>query len=138
MLHRDLAAFVVRHGLHPGFGALHSARDGAQACVSDLIEEFRAPLVEGLAVYLFNNRVLSRADFLTTDAPDGQPGAAVCRIQATGRDRLIRGYEGWLDRAVKGPSGQKMLWRRVMQAQVVAYARHALGEAPYQPFILDY
>lgn len=138
MLHRDLAAFVVRHGLHPGFGALHSARDGAQACVSDLIEEFRAPLVEGLAVYLFNNRVLSRADFLTTDAPDGQPGTAVCRIQATGRDRLIRGYEGWLDRAVKGPSGQKMLWRRVMQAQVVAYARHALGEAPYQPFILDY
>ncbi len=138
MLHRDLAAFVVRHGLHPGFGALHSARDGAQACVSDLIEEFRAPLVEGLAVYLFNNRVLSRADFLTTDAPDGQPGAAVCRIQTTGRDRLIRGYEGWLDRAVKGPSGQKMLWRRVMQAQVVAYARHALGEAPYQPFILDY
>lgn len=137
MLHRDLAAFVVRHGLHPGFGALHSARDGAQACVSDLIEEFRAPLVEGLAVYLFNNRILSRADFLTTN-PDGQPATAVCRIQSAGRDRLIRGYEGWLDRAVKGSSGRKMLWRWVMQAQVVAYARHALGEAPYRPFILDY
>lgn len=143
VLHRDLAAFVVRHGLHPGFGALHSARDGAQACVSDLIEEFRAPLVEGLAVYLFNNRILSRADFLTShapdgDAPDGQPRAAVCRIQSAGRDRLIRGYEGWLDRAVTGPSGKKMLWRRAMQAQVVAYARHALGEEPYRPFILDY
>lgn len=136
VLHRDLAAFVVRHGLHPGFGALHSPRDGAQACVSDLIEEFRAPLVEGLAVYLFNNRILTRADFLTQ--PDDADGTRLCRIQTGGRDRLIREYEGWLDRVVKGPTGQRMLWRRVMQAQAVAYARHALGEAPYRPFIMDY
>lgn len=131
VLHRDLAAFVTRHGLHPGFGALHTPRDGAQACVSDLIEEFRAPLAEGLAVYLFNNRVLSREHFLTSE--DG-----VCRIQSAGRDRLIRGYESWLDRPVKGPTRASMLWRRVMEAQVVAYARHALGEAEYQPFVMDY
>lgn len=136
VLHRDLAAFVVRHGLHPGFGALHTPRDGAHACVSDLIEEFRAPLVEGLAVYLFNNRILSREHFLTGE--DGADGDGICRIQSDGRDRLIRGYEGWLDRAVKGPSGDRMLWRRVMEAQVVAYARHALGEAEYQPFVMDY
>lgn len=135
-LHRDLAAFVVRHGLHPGFGALHTPRDGAQACVSDLIEEFRAPLAEGLAVYLFNNRILSREHFLTGE--DGADRGGVCRIQSEGRDRLIRGYESWLDRAVKGPGGGAMLWRRVMEAQVVAYARHALGDGPYQPFTIDY
>lgn len=136
VLHRDLAAFVVRHGLHPGFGALHTARDGAQAGVSDLIEEFRAPLVEGLAVYLFNNRILSREHFLTGE--NGPDGGKVCRIQSEGRDRLIRGYERWLDRAVRGPGGGAMLWRRVMEAQVVAYARHALGEAEYQPYVIDY
>jgi CRISPR-associated protein Cas1 len=132
LLTRDVAALADRHGLHPGFGALHSARDGHQACVYDLVEEFRAPLVEGLTVYLVNNRMLRPPQFGT--APDGG-----CRIGREAARAMIRGYEAWLDRPVKSPrGGRRVLWRRLVEEQAVAYAAHVGGGEPYRPYVMDY
>jgi CRISPR-associated protein Cas1 len=132
LLHRDLAALAQRHGLHPGFGALHGTRDRHQGCVSDLIEEFRAPLLEGLAVYLVNNRILVPAMFIPRDDDTWS-------IAAAGHQRMIRGYEHWLDRRVRSPrSGRSILWRRLLEEQVVAYAQHVCGKAPYQAYAMDY
>jgi CRISPR-associated protein Cas1 len=132
LLTRDLYALVQRHGLHPGFGALHSAADGSDACVYDLLEEFRAPLCEGLAVYLFNNRALHETMFKQLE--DG-----TCRLAKDGHGPVIRGYEGWIERDIKSPRTKRNLtWRRLMEEQVVAYARHCRGEEPYQPYAMDY
>jgi CRISPR-associated protein Cas1 len=132
LLHRDLAALAQRHGLHPGFGALHGTRDRHQGCVSDLIEEFRAPLLEGLAAYLVNNRFLVPAMFIPRDDDTWS-------IAAAGHQRMIRGYEHWLDRQVHSPrSGRSVLWRRVLEEQVVAYAQHVCGKAPYRAYAMDY
>ena len=132
LLTRDMAVLVERHGLHPGFGALHQARNGHQACVYDLVEEFRAPLVEGLMVYLINNRMLRPEMFTVTE--DGG-----CRIGRDAARALIRGYEFWLDRPIKSPrSGRRVLWRRLVEEQVVAYADHVDGGEPYRPYVMDY
>jgi CRISPR-associated protein Cas1 len=130
MLHRDVAALALRHGLHPGFGALHAARDGHEGCVSDLVEEFRAPLVEGFALYLVNNEVLASEMFFMEEGR--------CSLVALGVQRLIRAYERWLDRPVVSPrSGRRILWRRLIEEQVVAYARHCRGEQRYQAYEMD-
>jgi CRISPR-associated protein Cas1 len=132
LLHRDIAALAQRHGLHPGFGVLHGTRDRHQGCVSDLIEEFRAPLVEGLAAYLVNNRELVPEMFVRRD----QGGWA---IVTAGHQRIIRGYERWLNRKVRSPrSGRDVLWRRLLEEQIVAYARHVGGGAPYRPYAMDH
>ena len=132
LLTRDVRALVERHGLHAGFGALHSARDGHRACVYDLVEEFRAPLVEGLMVYLVNNRMV-RPDMIG-EAPGGG-----CRIGREAARALIRGYEAWLDRPIKSPrSDRRVLWRRLIEEQVVAYAAHVSGHDPYRPYVMDY
>lgn len=132
LLARDVFALALRHGLHPGFGALHSAGDGQQACVYDLMEEFRAPLAEGLAVYLFNNRIVQEEMFATLS--DG-----TVRLGREGHPPIIRGYEHWLDRDIKSPrSGNRMQWRRLMEEQVVAYANHCRGKEPYRPYTMDY
>jgi CRISPR-associated protein Cas1 len=132
LLGRDLFALALRHGLHPGFGALHSASDGEHACVYDLMEEFRAPLAEGLCVYLFNNRILNKEMFTRLD------GGAI-RMSREGHGPIIRGYEGWLDRDIKSPrTGTKMQWRRLIEEQVVAYAQHCRGGAPYRAYVMDY
>ncbi len=132
LLARDLAALVRRRGLHPDFAVLHAARDGHPALVSDLIEEFRAPLVEGLAVYLFNNRILKPDQFDPDDA-------AGCRIAGSGARAVVRGYEAWLDRPVKSPvSGHKVRWRRLLAEQIDLYARHAEGDGDYAPYRMDY
>lgn len=132
LLYRDVAVLVGRHGLHPGFGALHASRDGQDGAAFDLMEEFRAPLVEGLCVYLFNNRMLQRPDF--SKLADGG-----CRIGKQGRDAVVRGYEAWLDRPVKSPrTGEQLLWRRLIEEQAMALVRHVEGETPYQPYKMDY
>ncbi len=132
LLGRDVFALAQRHGLHAGFGALHAAGDGEQACVYDLMEEFRAPLVEGLAVYLFNNRIMNQGMFTKLD--DG-----TIRMGREGHGPIIRGYETWLDRDIKSPrTGTKVQWRRLIEQQVVAYAEHCRGEAPYRPYVMDY
>ena len=132
LLARDVHALVLRHGLHPAFGALHTARDGALACVWDLVEEFRAPLAEGLAVYLFNNRMLRERDF-------EERAETRIRLGRDGQRTIIRTYERWLERDIKSPrSGRRLRWRRLLEEQVVAYARHVRGEQPYRAYLMDY
>lgn len=130
MLSRDVHALVLRRGLHPGFGVLHGSLDRHEGAVYDLVEEFRAPLAEGLAVALFNRRHL-RAEHVYDD--DG------VRLNAAGRAVVIRAYEAKLDQAVTSPRrGVKTTWRGVMEEQVDAYARAAEGGVAYEPFDLDY
>jgi len=131
MLTRDIAALAMRRGLHTGFGVLHETQDARHALALDLVEEFRAPLVEGLAVYLFNNRILKEEMF---EAKDG-----AVRLWSNGTKALIRGYEAWLDRAVASPrTGDKVSWRRLIDEQIVAYGEHALGGEAYAPYALDH
>ena len=132
LLTRDVAVLAERHGLHPGFGALHSPQDGGQAAVYDLVEEFRAPLAEGLMVYLVNNRMLRPEMF-------GRTKDGACRIGRDAAAAMIRGYEAWLDRPVKSPRGnRRVLWRRLVEEQAVAYAAHVSGGEPYEPYVMDY
>jgi len=132
LLYRDITALLLRHGLHPGIGTLHAAHDGHPACASDLIEEFRAALVEGLAVYLFNNRILKPEMF-------GVELDGSCRIDSDGRRAIIRGYEAKLYGEVRSPrSGERLRWRRLIEEQIQAYRDHMLGRAFYQPYGMDY
>lgn len=134
MLTRDVQALVLRCGLHPGFGVLHGSRDGHMGCVFDLVEEFRAPLAEGLCVYLFNNRILKQADFLPGTAPQ-RP----VNLSGDARRSIIRTYEQWLDRPVKSPRNNRpVVWRRLMEEQILAYAAHCRGQEEYAPYRMDY
>jgi CRISP-associated protein Cas1 len=131
-LTRDVDALVRRAGLHPGFGALHTAQDGGDACVYDLVEVFRAPLAEGLAVYLFNNRALAEAVFQLQD--DGS-----FRLAREGHAAIIGGYQARLAGAVQSPrTKRRVTWRRLIQEETVAYARHCRGDEGYQPYRLDH
>ena len=67
LLERDVRSATIKAGLHPGFGALHSARDGNEALVYDMMEIYRAALTEGLAVTLFNQKRLDESMFQNSD-----------------------------------------------------------------------
>lgn len=132
LLTREMDVFVRRAGLHPGFGILHAPGDLDSPVSYDLVEAFRAPLAEALTVYLFNNRILGEADF----GPAGPDGVA---IFPTGRDRLIRTWEAWLAREVREPrSGEDVLWRGLLAAEVDAFAASVEASAPFQPYRMDY
>ena len=128
---RDVRAAVLRAGLHPGLGVLHAAGDNREACVYDLIEEFRAPLAEGLMIYLFNNRILSRDDF---GLRDGET-----RVVGEGGKKVIKGYESWLARPVKNPRTHRYTnWRGMILLQARLLAKCVREQSPYEPYELDF
>ena len=114
-------ALVSRHGLHPGFACMDDTREGPTSLAVDLIQAFRASLVEGLAVTLFNQRKLKAAMF--APGADGRLVASPAAIRA-----MILGYESRL------LDERKTTLRAVMEAQVVAYKRHCRGEALFEGY----
>lgn len=132
LLERDMMAAVGAAGLHPGFGLLHSPRDGALALVWDMMEPFRAPLTEGLVVFLFNSRRLRPEMFAPLD--EG------VRISPEGRAALIRGYESAVARQVNAPGRQvRLAWRPMMRRQAQDFARAVTaGDADlFQPYLME-
>ena len=132
LLYRDMETAIARRGLHPGFCVLHSVRDGHNGCASDLIEEFRAPLCEGLSLYIFNNRIVSKDDFLKAS----EEGV---RIVPRGRDAVIKAYEHWLERPVMSPRlKHKVSWRSLMDEQTLNFVDACREGGDYAPYRMDY
>ena len=51
----------------PYLGFLHGIRYGRKSLALDIIEEFRQPIVDRMALKMFNKRMLSKYDFETED-----------------------------------------------------------------------
>jgi len=139
-LTRDMDILVRQSGLHPGFGVLHATNDGRTACVYDLIEEFRAPIIGGLTVTLFNQPVLTRDHFyqLREDLDTGERGGTW--LTPEGRSRLIRNYEKFMARkSLKADwSDSRQCWRDMMARQVSNYVKHIRGYQTYSPYSVDF
>ena len=125
LLERDIYAALQSAGLHTGFGLLHAARDYSDAAVYDLMEPFRAPLTEGVAVFLFNARRLTAEMF--------EPGAETTRILQPGIKAIISGYESAISRRINAPGQSvKLAWRPLMRRQALDLA--ACFRDPEQDF----
>ena len=131
LLARDLAAIVAASGLHPGFGTLHASSDYRDGCVYDLMEEFRAGLVESVVLAMINGGALRPEMF--SIAEDGTQ-----RLGRAGSETIIRRYESRCDNLVTSlRGGRRVTWRRLMREQAEAYAAHVEGKAIYRPYVLD-
>ena len=97
------------------------------------MEPFRAPLSEGLAVYLFTSRRLKDAMFSPLE--DG-----AIMISKDGRGALIEGYEGAVGRRVNRPDGKgKLAWRPMMRQQALSVAEAVLVGDPdlFIPYLME-
>jgi CRISPR-associated protein Cas1 len=114
LLYYNIYSFTRARGLNPHVGYLHPLRMGHPALVSDLIEEFRALVVDSIVWNLVLNERLSPDDFtLPASATHG------CRMNDSARTRFIREMEKKLNTAVIHPvSGLKLDYRRCIEHQV--------------------
>lgn len=131
LLARDLGVVIRRVGLHPGFGILHATEDGREALVYDLMEEFRAPIIEACALALFGRKALTLESFTRW--------GTMMRLTREGQAACIRGYEAWLTRPVRGQrSGVEKLWRGIFEEQAESLSQSFEGGMTYEPYRLDY
>jgi len=129
VLFNTLHTLIERRGLNPWLGTLHSAGGRHPALVSDLMEEFRAPIVDAVAINALMN-VMKPADFLF-DGDHELP----CRLSEAARKQYIQWLQNKFRAGLLHPgSGQRLDHHRLMQYQVWHYARVILGEEPvYNP-----
>lgn len=131
LLMRDVSLLVQRYGLHPGIGMLHGARDAHPGCAADLIEEFRAPLAEGLCAYLINNRIICPTDFTLEEGN--------CKLSSAASSSLVRHYESWLHRPIFCESmGRKVSWKKLVGEQVRQFTLQLKSHTLYQPYLMSY
>jgi CRISPR-associated protein Cas1 len=82
----DCRAALETVGLDPQLGFLHAVRPGRPALALDLLEEFRAPLADRLALTLVNRGQIQPGDF------DCREGGAVL-LNDKGRKTVITAYQ---------------------------------------------
>lgn len=79
IFYRNIIGAIERHGLHPYFAYLHKLKFGHAALASDLIEEYRAPLIDKTVVEFVNSGDIGTTDFYKNDA------GAVCMNRETSK-----------------------------------------------------
>lgn len=128
VLWNHLFALIEIQGLDPYYASLHQAHDGHAALASDLIEEFRAPIVDSLVLWLVNSRVVdARDDF---DFRDGG-----CYLNDTGRKKYLQAFVQRMSEEIQDENGEKQpRWDTLMQ-QVKAYKQFVYNPShQYQPY----
>jgi CRISPR-associated protein Cas1 len=131
LLYNHMFAAINIVGLDPYQGFFHQRKHGHAALASDLIEEWRAILVDSIVLTVLNRREIKLDDFHPTDH-----GLRLTRSALT---RFVTRYDARLGAAVFVPSIQgKTPYRRMFELQVRQLARVITGDhETYQPFQLQ-
>ncbi len=129
LLSQNLHSMVEVSGLHSHFGNLHVPRDNHAALVSDLMEEFRALVVDSLVAYLINSNIFKPEDFTMPDERGG------VYLHPDGLKRFLGHWEKRLQSQMVHPnSGYKVSHRRCFELQVWEYIGCLTGEREvYRP-----
>ncbi len=129
LLWNHLLSLIELQGLDPYEACLHQGSERHAALASDLIEEFRAPIIDSLVLYLVNSRiVIADEDF---DYPE-----AACYLNNDGRKKFLRAFLQRMEDPLNTPTGPQPRWD-LLNRQVKAY-RQFVSEPSlgYQPYVI--
>jgi CRISPR-associated protein Cas1 len=126
----DCRAGLETVGLDPQLGFLHAVRPGRPALALDLLEEFRAPLCDRLALTLVNRGQIQPKDF------DEREGGAVL-LNDTGRKTVIAAYQARKQETLRHPVlAMDLAIGLLPHIQARLLARHLRGDVEhYIPFL---
>jgi CRISPR-associated protein Cas1 len=122
LLANDLHSAINIVGLDPYVGYLHADRHGKPSLALDLMEEFRAPVVDSIVLTMINKRMVTPDDF------DSQLGG-VCRMTDAARRTFLRPYEERKLTEFRHPIfNYKMSYRQAFEMQTRILAKALKGE----------
>lgn len=118
-------------GLDPYLGYFHAEAYGRPALALDLLEEFRAPVVDSLVLSLANHGIVGPRDF----EPDPEDGGIV--LTERGLRTFLHQFNKTLEseRLVRAV-GRRLSYRKLFEVQARRMAKVIDGrEAVYRPFV---
>jgi CRISPR-associated protein Cas1 len=133
LLFYNIYSLLRSRGLNPQVGFLHALRQGHPALASDMVEEFRALVVDAVVCKLVLNQRLTPDDF---DYP--KTAGESCMLKLYARQVFIKALEEKLNSAICHPgTGTHLDYRRCMEYQVQHLAAVIRGtETDYQAMVL--
>jgi CRISP-associated protein Cas1 len=111
LLHQAVAGLLQARGLNAYLGHLHIARGDHYALASDVMEEFRATVVDSLVLNIALNKRLSPIDFSLQTIP--------CSMNTKAARWFVREFEIKLNSELQHPlTGELLDIRRIIDSQV--------------------
>lgn len=125
-----ILALIETWGLDAYFACLHSGSRKHAALASDLIEQFRAPIVDSLVLYLINKRMLNvEEDFTYQDS--------ACYLNASGRKTFLGAFIERMQDSLTKHSGHQPRWD-ILNRQVKEFIRYVCKpQRPYQAYMIQ-
>jgi len=121
ILWNHILTLIELQGLDPYYACLHQGSDRHAALASDLIEEFRTPIIDSLVLWLVNSKVMDRE----TDFAYQNGG---CYLNNSGRPKYLKFFLQRLEEEVQSILGEKQPRWDLITQQIKAFK-----EFVYQP-----
>ncbi len=122
-LTKEICTALDAESFETYLGFLHGIRYGRKSLALDIIEEFRQPVVDRMAVKLFNKQMLSKYDF------DFEEDRVI--LNDEGFRKFCREYERWMSGDLGGePSG----YRPIIRHQIAKLKRCIQKGEVYEPY----
>lgn len=129
LLSVDCMAALQGAGLDPAVGYLHGERPGRPALALDLMEEFRAMVVDRMVLAMVRLKQLCARDF--ERFPTGE-----VRLLSDARKAFLAEYQKRkLEPMTHPTTGQEATWGQMPHLQARLLARVIRGEGEYVPFL---
>jgi len=130
LLGGELTGVLAAHGLDPYLGIYHSSRRGVPALAQDILEEFRAPVVDRLVLAMLNRKELTAEDFAA-----GTKGGL--RLKDKPLKVFLLRYEESLNETFKMRDGSRRSFRQLVAEQARRLRRACETLSDYQPFVWE-
>lgn len=121
LLSSEIYTAVKIQGLHPYFGSLHVLRDGHAALVSDLLEEWRAVVVDAMVWSLIQHNEIRPEHFEKSSKGKG------IFLTRAGKEIFLHGYEKKM-RSTHVVNGYRYTLRQCIRQQCYQYSRALMQE----------
>jgi CRISP-associated protein Cas1 len=130
VLWNHLLSLVELQGLDPYYAFLHQDSERHPALASDAIEEFRAPIVDSLVLYLINNGMMCAVnDFEFRDGG--------CFLNESGRRKFLKAFLMRMEERVKNESGEDVPRWDLLMEQVRKMKRYVYDPSGgYKPYLI--
>ena len=131
MLAHDCTGALESVGLDPQIGFLHALRPGRNSLAMDLMEEFRAPLADRMALSLINRQQLTAKSFKVTES------GAVEMTEEARKTVLVAWQKKKQETILHSFLEEKVEVGLLPYVQALLMARHLRGDIDaYPPFLL--